>query len=569
MKTYGHVFPIGPSSTIPCIDSWGHEGNSSHGVYGAFVATTNFLKHLLQHSEFDQYHFFVPDAALKSDHDLRAKMLGKMSGDSRISLKGFNDLATVTHKDYQAFHHCEGLRCLSLLATRNLQVRSRTPITAVTHSISYQEFLGDLALHLTAGLQPWDSMVCTSTCGRKVMRNLLDYVAERIQKETGARISYQGRLDVIPLGVNTELFRPREKRELRRLLELPSDKLILLWFGRFSLCDKADLCPLLLAFKKLCAKYHGDDLLLLMAGEDVRRGDAKIISQFAAEIGIADKVLVRRNPTLASGPLYYSASDVFLCPSDNVQETFGQTVIEAMASGLPVICSDWDGYRDTVVHGKTGFRIPTYWAQCDSKICHGAPITPWPYDHLYLSQSVSVDVPEMANAMLLLARNRQLRDKMGLEARHHAVENFDWKVVINQYEKLWKILNATAESAPPRTSRRATWLKPSYVRHFRSYPTRMLEPSDQVKTSRAISRRPKPEEAVYPNMGMRSSFRAEVADSILKYASGGASVRELQRRISKSSVTDEDVLWYILYLLKYDYLCLPGRQGQRGGIMSV
>ena len=45
--------------------------------------------------------------------------------------------------------------------------------------------------------------------------------------------------------------------------------------------------------------------------------------------------------------------------SDNMQETFGLTPIEAMAAGLPSVVSDWDGYRDTVQHREHGFRIPT------------------------------------------------------------------------------------------------------------------------------------------------------------------------------------------------------------------
>ena len=46
--------------------------------------------------------------------------------------------------------------------------------------------------------------------------------------------------------------------------------------------------------------------------------------------------------------------------SDNIQETFGLTPLEAMASGIPVIVSDWDGYRSTVRDNKDGFRISSY-----------------------------------------------------------------------------------------------------------------------------------------------------------------------------------------------------------------
>ena len=53
------------------------------------------------------------------------------------------------------------------------------------------------------------------------------------------------------------------------------------------------------------------------------------------------------------------AADIFLSLVDNHQETFGLSPVEAMAAGVPVVVSDWDGYRYTVQNGVEGFRIPT------------------------------------------------------------------------------------------------------------------------------------------------------------------------------------------------------------------
>ena len=46
---------------------------------------------------------------------------------------------------------------------------------------------------------------------------------------------------------------------------------------------------------------------------------------------------------LVTGP---AIPDIFVSLSDNIQETFGLTPLEGMASGLPVVATDWNGYRD-------------------------------------------------------------------------------------------------------------------------------------------------------------------------------------------------------------------------------
>ena len=55
----------------------------------------------------------------------------------------------------------------------------------------------------------------------------------------------------------------------------------------------------------------------------------------------------------------WASADIFCSLSDNIQESFGLTPVEAMAAGLPCVVSDWDGYRDTVRHGEDGFRVDT------------------------------------------------------------------------------------------------------------------------------------------------------------------------------------------------------------------
>ena len=131
---------------------------------------------------------------------------------------------------------------------------------------------------------------------------------------------------------------------------------------------------------------------------------------------------------------------MFVSPSDNIQETFGLAVLEAMASGLPVVASDWDGYRDLVEHGKTGFLVPTAMvAASTSTVTARLLIGDLDYDHFLAecSQATTVDSRAMAAALEKLLDEPELRRRMGAAGRDRALKLFAWRSVIRSFEELW------------------------------------------------------------------------------------------------------------------------------------
>jgi glycosyltransferase involved in cell wall biosynthesis len=89
----------------------------------------------------------------------------------------------------------------------------------------------------------------------------------------------------------------------------------------------------------------------------------------------------------------YASADVLLFPSDT--ETFGNVTLEAMASGLPVVCADATGSSSLVIHEVTGFLAPPG------------------------------EVSYFRDYAVLLLTDRELRHRMGRAARERS-QNYDW-----------------------------------------------------------------------------------------------------------------------------------------------
>ena len=138
------------------------------------------------------------------------------------------------------------------------------------------------------------------------------------------------------------------------------------------------------------------------------------------------------------------AADIFVSFADNVQESFGLTPIEAMAAGLPVVVSDWNGYRDSVRDGVDGFRIPTIMPPPGMgeglAFIYAAGYAP--YDTMVggAAQITAVHLSAAANALVKLIEDPELRRRMGAAGRKRARETYDWPVIVRAYQRLWNEL---------------------------------------------------------------------------------------------------------------------------------
>jgi glycosyltransferase involved in cell wall biosynthesis len=325
---------------------------------------------------------------------------------------------------------------------------------------------------LTAPLLPCDTIVCPTQSSRAAVERRLTAVAEKFASVWNSPLSSLPRLALIPWGIDTERFAPLDQASARRTLDLPLDRPILLCGGRVRIQDKMDWTVLLLMFDRICRMVQPRPLLIL-AGSNPSEYGRLLLSQ-ASDLGLGNDVESFFDLPDACLPSLYAACDIFLSPVDTLSETFGLTIAEAMACGRPVVGSDWDGYKELIVHGITGFKVRTDWVDCLGEVNALAPVLGETQVHLHAGQSVNVDVGQLAHYVVELLKNHCLRAKMGQLGRKHAVARYDWRAVISQWETLWRETMAIARTLDPAPYEPMAYLQPHYSECLSHYATRIV-----------------------------------------------------------------------------------------------
>jgi hypothetical protein len=275
------------------------------------------------------------------------------------------------------------------------------------------------------------------------------------------------RLECMPLGVEDEFCDPFYKRVARRLLAIPDSATVLLYLGRFSEEYKANLSVLVESFRCLAEDFPSAALIL--AGNAVHSLGEVSLHSLGLPPTLLDRVLIIQNFPRVMKKTIYSAADIFVSPVDNVQESFGLSLLEAMACGLPIVASNWNGYRDLVVHGETGFLVdtliePSAWNVADALAAFALP----PSTEGALAGRTVVHSGQLLHYLRLLLSNASLRQRLGSAGLERVRSHFVWTKVIRTYIDLWrdqlKECGPAGETQPPPLR-----LRPAFE-HYASIP---------------------------------------------------------------------------------------------------
>lgn len=194
---------------------------------------------------------------------------------------------------------------------------------------------------------------------------------------------------IIPNGIDVEHFSPDgPQRE-----EFADGKLNVLFVGRLE--KRKGLDYLLRACGKVKMQFPNFRLIVVGPGTRLRPGYEKLVEDMKL-IDVISTGFVSSSEL----PTYYRSADIFCAPATG-GESFGIVLLEAMASGKPVVATDIEGYTSLLAHGEEGLIVPPR------------------------------DEKSLARALLSLLNDEPLRHQMGAKGRIKA-EKYSWANVARQ-----------------------------------------------------------------------------------------------------------------------------------------
>lgn len=208
------------------------------------------------------------------------------------------------------------------------------------------------------------------------------------------------RIEVIPNGIDVDVYKPIDKATARAAYNLPKEKCLILFSAFGAISDKRKGNHFLMeALKGLLNTSLRDriELVLVGASEPAQIPDFGFKVHYMGQL--KDEV---------SQVLLYSAADVVVAPS--VQENLSNTVMESLACGTPVVAFNIGGMPDMIEHRRNGYLAAPF------------------------------DVGDLAEGMAWVLADEMRHEELSANARKTVVERYSLPIVAERYQQLYKSL---------------------------------------------------------------------------------------------------------------------------------
>ncbi len=226
-------------------------------------------------------------------------------------------------------------------------------------------------------------------------RKLKGRIAVSAPAQRYAQNHVAGEFSVIPNGVDLRRFSP----EVEPMYKYMDGKLNILFVGRME--PRKGLVYLIKAYRKIKKYYPETRLLIVGPGLWFRKKHELQVKL----LGIKDVVFTGR-VSYKDLPRYYATADIFCAPATG-RESFGIILLEAMATGKPIIASRIEGYASVVTHRREGLLVPPK------------------------------DAVTLAHALEACIKNPNLRRQLGEEGLV-TVRQYDWPIIARRVLEYYK-----------------------------------------------------------------------------------------------------------------------------------
>jgi phosphatidylinositol alpha-mannosyltransferase len=247
--------------------------------------------------------------------------------------------------------------------------------------------------------------------GRPLLKSYLAHLHRAIAVSEPARAFVnryfpEFRMRVIPNGIDLSVYRPG----LTPIRHLRDDKVNILFLGRLE--KRKGLGDLLRAYGAASARVPRSRLIIV--GDGPLRGK---IESYVARHRLPNVVVAGYVPDSVK-PRYFGSADIFCAPATGA-ESFGIVLLEALASGVPVVATEVPGYMSVLESGKDSITVqPKNWR-------------------------------ELAASLVILARDRELRGRLGAYGTQKAAR-YSWEVVASAVVEVYQEARKALASQPAR-----------------------------------------------------------------------------------------------------------------------
>lgn len=356
-------------------------------------------------------------------------------------------------------------------------------LCGITHTTATDRVMQAVFELRHAPVMDWDAVICTSRAVHTSITSQLDDCDAYLTARFGVTLPPRPQLPVIPLGVDTAAFAPdpAARAKARAARDFTNQDIVLMTLARLSPQEKFDPLPYFRALQEAQDQISDQGLRLhvVMCGI-YQDGYSRRIFEDGSKALMPDVELIHLDGADTDDrATAFALADVFSFPIDNIQETFGLAPLEGMAAGLPILCSDWDGMKDTV-SDDVGIRVPTLMASAKTLTREAWRYQSGKYNYTQYTSQVSgvtvIDHGQWVAAIVALASKPDLRAKLGAAGLKRVRNLYDWAAVIPQMQDLWANLAARrARAKAPKTDPMRMPIAPSPGRLFASYPTEQFD----------------------------------------------------------------------------------------------